>query len=142
MTHSDRVLDHVRRPRNVGSLVRDDPRVGTGLVEGEGCGDLVRFQIRVKPSTCVIEEACFKAYGCGPTIAASSVATEWVRGRSIVDAQRVDSRAIVDALDLSESRAHASTLVVMALRAAIDDYMNRRRGAMVCGSADESGSEP
>ncbi len=125
--YSDKVVDHYTNPRNVGSLDRKDPRVGTGMVGAPECGDVMKLQIQVNEETGVIEEAKFKTFGCGSAIASSSLATEWVRGKTIDEALRIRNTDIVNELSLPPVKIHCSVLAEDAIKAAIEDYRKKRR---------------
>ena len=122
MAYSDKVVDHYENPRNVGTLDKSSEAVGTGLVGAPECGDVMRLQIRVNPQTQVIEEAKFKTFGCGSAIASSSLATEWVKGRTITDALTISNTDIVKELALPPVKIHCSVLAEDAIRAAIGDW--------------------
>lgn len=126
MAYSDKVLDHYENPRNVGTLDKDDPRVGTGMVGAPACGDVMRLQIKVNEEG-VIEDARFKTYGCGSAIASSSLLTEWVKGKTLAEAQQIKNQDIADELALPPVKVHCSVLAEDAIRAAIQDY-ERKRG--------------
>jgi nitrogen fixation NifU-like protein len=122
MAYSDKVIDHYNNPRNVGTLNKNDQNVGTGLVGAPECGDVMRLQIQVNPETGTIEEAKFKTFGCGSAIASSSLATEWLKGKSIDQAMEIDNMDIVEELALPPVKIHCSVLAEDAIRAAINDY--------------------
>ena len=122
MAYSEKVIDHYNNPRNVGTLNKDDQNVGTGLVGAPECGDVMRLQIQVNPETGTIEEAKFKTFGCGSAIASSSLATEWLKGKSIDQAMEIDNMDIVEELALPPVKIHCSVLAEDAIRAAINDY--------------------
>ena len=122
MAYSDKVIDHYNNPRNVGTLDKEAPNVGTGLVGAPECGDVMRLQIQVNPETGMIEEAKFKTFGCGSAIASSSLATEWLKGKSIDQALEIDNMDIVEELALPPVKIHCSVLAEDAIRAAINDY--------------------
>ena len=126
MAYSDKVIDHYENPRNVGSMDKDDEDVGTGLVGAPACGDVMRLQIRVKDG--VIEEAKFKTFGCGSAIAASSLATEWIQGKSLEEANSLDNKQIVEELCLPPVKIHCSVLAGDAIKAAIEDYRKKNDG--------------
>lgn len=128
MSYSDKVLDHYANPRNVGNLDKSDPAVGTGMVGAPECGDVMKLQIRVNDESGVIEDARFKTFGCGSAIAASSLATEWVKGRTIDDALKIRNVDIVNELSLPPIKIHCSVLAEDAIKAAIDDYKKKRNG--------------
>jgi Fe-S cluster assembly scaffold IscU len=125
MAYSDKVIDHYNNPRNVGTLNKDDQNVGTGLVGAPECGDVMRLQIQVNPETGTIEEAKFKTFGCGSAIASSSLATEWLKGKSINQALEIDNMDIVEELALPPVKIHCSVLAEDAIRAAINDYRTK-----------------
>ena len=122
MAYSDKVLDHYENPRNVGSLDKADPSVGTGMVGAPACGDVMKLQIKVNPETNVIEDAKFKTYGCGSAIASSSLVTEWLKGRSLDDATKIKNSDIATELALPPVKIHCSVLAEDAIKAAIKDY--------------------
>ncbi len=128
MAYSDKVVDHYNNPRNVGTLDKSSEDVGTGLVGAPECGDVMRLQIRVNPETRVIEEAKFKTFGCGSAIASSSLATEWVKGRTVEDALAIKNTDIVKELSLPPVKIHCSVLAEDAIRAAIGDW-KKKNGA-------------
>jgi len=121
MAYSDKVIDHYSNPRNVGALPKDDPTVGTGVVGAPECGDVMKLQIRVGAGG-VIEEAKFKTFGCGSAIASSSLATEWVRGKTLEEASQIRNTDIVQELNLPPIKIHCSVLAEDAIRAALADY--------------------
>ncbi len=125
MPYSSKVIDHYENPRNVGSLPKDDPNVGTGLVGAPECGDVMKLQIKVNPETNVIEDAKFKTFGCGSAIASSSLATEWLKGKTIEEASQIKNTQIVEELSLPPVKIHCSVLAEDAIRAAIKDYKNK-----------------
>lgn len=125
MAYSDKVLDHFKNPRNVGSLNKDAKNVGTGLVGAPECGDVMRLQIEVDDETGVIRDAKFKTFGCGSAIASSSLATEWLKGKSLDDAMRIDNMDIVEELALPPVKIHCSVLAEDAIKAAIADYRQK-----------------
>ena len=120
------MVDHFENPRNVGSLDKTADNVGTGLVGAPECGDVMKLQIKVNPETNVIEDAKFKTFGCGSAIAASSLATEWVQGKSVDDAGKLENTAIVDELSLPPVKIHCSVLAEDAIKAAIKDYKSKQ----------------
>lgn len=122
MAYSSKVLEHFKNPRNVGSLNKDAKNVGTGLVGAPECGDVMRLQIEVDEATNTIRDAKFKTFGCGSAIASSSLATEWLKGKSIDDAMRIDNMDIVEELALPPVKIHCSVLAEDAIKAAIRDY--------------------
>ena len=122
MAYSDKVVDHYSNPRNVGTLNKDAENVGTGLVGAPECGDVMRLQIEVDAATNLIKDAKFKTFGCGSAIASSSLATEWLKGKSIDEALEIDNMDIVEELSLPPVKIHCSVLAEDAIRAAINDY--------------------
>jgi nitrogen fixation NifU-like protein len=126
MAYSDKVLDHYKNPRNVGSLDKSSPDVGTGMVGAPECGDVMKLQVKVNPDTGVIEEAKFKTFGCGSAIASSSLATEWLKGRTVDQALQIKNTDIVSELSLPPVKIHCSVLAEDAIKAAISDYKNKR----------------
>ena len=125
MAYSDKVVDHYSNPRNVGTLDKSSSEVGTGLVGAPECGDVMRLQIKVNPVTQVIEEAKFKTFGCGSAIASSSLATEWVKGKTIAEAMTISNTDIVKELALPPVKIHCSVLAEDAIRAAIGDWKTK-----------------
>ena len=125
MAYSEKVIDHYSDPRNVGSLDKSDANVGTGLVGAPECGDVMKLQIQVDPETEEIVDAKFKTFGCGSAIASSSLATEWVKGKSIDDAMSIQNTEIVEELSLPPVKIHCSVLAEDAIKAAIYDYKSR-----------------
>src|SRR6266513_4255185 len=126
MAYSDKVVDHYNNPRNVGSLDKKDPSVGTGLVGAPECGDVMKLQIRINPETQIIEDAKFKTFGCGSAIASSSLATEWLKGRSVDEALSIKNTDIVNELSLPPVKIHCSVLAEDAIKAAIADYKKKQ----------------
>ena len=126
MAYSEKVIDHYKEPRNVGSLDKNNTNVGTGLVGAPECGDVMKLQIQVNPETNEIVDAKFKTFGCGSAIASSSLATEWVKGKSIDQAMSIQNTQIVEELSLPPVKIHCSVLAEDAIKAAISDYKNRR----------------
>ncbi|MGB7180723.1 MAG: Fe-S cluster assembly scaffold IscU [Burkholderiaceae bacterium] len=124
MAYSEKVIDHYENPRNVGSLDKSDPTVGTGMVGAPACGDVMKLQIKVNEQG-IIEDAKFKTYGCGSAIASSSLITEWVKGKSIDEAGSIKNTAIAEELALPPVKIHCSILAEDAIKAAIDDYKSR-----------------
>jgi Fe-S cluster assembly scaffold IscU len=124
--YHERVIDHYKNPRNVGSLPKDDPKVGTGLVGAPACGDVMKLQIRVN-SQGIIEEAVFKTFGCGSAIASSSLATEWVKGKHVSEALHIKNTEIAKHLSLPPVKLHCSMLAEDAIRAAIKDWENKQK---------------
>ena len=126
MAYSDKVIDHYNHPRNVGSLDKGSTDVGTGLVGAPECGDVMKLQIKVNPQTNVIEDAKFKTFGCGSAIASSSLATEWVKGKTIDEALSIKNTEIVKELSLPPVKIHCSVLAEDAIRAAIGDWKKKQ----------------
>jgi nitrogen fixation NifU-like protein len=126
MAYSDKVLDHYNHPRNVGSLDKTSPDVGTGLVGAPECGDVMKLQIKVNPDTGVIEDAKFKTFGCGSAIASSSLATEMLKGKTVDQALEIKNTAIVSELSLPPVKIHCSVLAEDAIKAAIEDYKKKQ----------------
>ena len=129
MAYRDKVVDHYNNPRNVGTLDKSSGEVGTGLVGAPECGDVMRLQIKVNPSTQVIEEAKFKTFGCGSAIASSSLATEWVKGKTVDEAMQIKNTDIVRELSLPPVKIHCSVLAEDAIRAAIGDWKKKQATA-------------
>ena len=125
MAYSDKVLDHFKNPRNVGSLDKEAKNVGTGLVGAPECGDVMRLQIEVDEATGVISDAKFKTFGCGSAIASSSLATEWLKGKTLTEAAGIDNMDIVEELALPPVKIHCSVLSEDAIKAAINDYRTK-----------------
>ena len=126
MAYSDKVIDHYNHPRNVGSLPKEDPSVGTGLVGAPECGDVMKLQMKIDPATQVIEEAKFKTFGCGSAIASSSLATEWVKGKTVEEALSIKNTDIVRELSLPPVKIHCSVLAEDAINAAIGDWKKKQ----------------
>ena len=125
MAYSDKVIDHYNNPRNVGALPKEDATVGTGLVGAPECGDVMKLQIKVNSQTEVIEDARFKTFGCGSAIASSSLATEWVKGKTIAEALEIKNTDIVKELSLPPVKIHCSVLAEDAIKAAITDWKKK-----------------
>ncbi|AGF48256.1 nitrogen fixation protein NifU [Candidatus Kinetoplastibacterium oncopeltii TCC290E] len=121
MAYSKKVLDHYENPRNVGSFSKDDDSVGTGMVGAPACGDVMKLQIKVNGNG-IIEDACFKTYGCGSAIASSSLVTEWIKGKSLTQAEEISNMQIAEELALPPVKIHCSILAEDAIRSAINDY--------------------
>jgi nitrogen fixation NifU-like protein len=130
MAYSEKVIDHYENPRNVGSL-GDDETVGTGMVGAPACGDVMKLQIKVNPSTGIIEDARFKTYGCGSAIASSSLVTEWVKGKTLDQALTIKNTAIAEELALPPVKIHCSILAEDAIKAAVNDYRTRNGAAVL-----------
>jgi Fe-S cluster assembly scaffold IscU len=122
MSYSDKVIDHYQNPKNVGTLDKSQKNVGTGLVGAPECGDVMRLQIQVDEATGMITDAKFKTFGCGSAIASSSLATEWLKGKSVDDALKIDNMDIVEELHLPPVKIHCSVLAEDAIKSAINDY--------------------
>ena len=125
MAYSEKVIDHYNHPRNVGSLDKNDPNVGTGMVGAPECGDVMKLQVRIDPLTHIIEDAKFKTFGCGSAIASSSLATEWLRGKTVEQALEIKNTDIVNELSLPPVKIHCSVLAEDAIKAAITDYKKK-----------------
>jgi nitrogen fixation NifU-like protein len=125
MPYSEKILDHYSNPRNVGSFDAQDPTVGTGLVGAPECGDVMKLQIKVNPDTGVIEDAKFKTFGCGSAIASSSLATEWLKGKTVDEAMGIKNTEIVEELALPPVKVHCSVLAEDAIKAAIKNYQEK-----------------
>ena len=142
MAYSEKVIDHAENPRNVGTLDKDDPNVGTGLVGAPACGDVMRLQIRVNDAG-VIEDARFKTFGCGSAIASSSLATEWIKGKSVDAAEAIKNVDIVNELNLPPVKIHCSVLAEDAIKSAIADYRRKqaeRRAVQAAAVATPKGA--
>ena len=126
MAYSNKVIDHYENPRNVGSLPKDDTNVGTGLVGAPECGDVMKLQVKVNPDTGVIDDAKFKTFGCGSAIASSSLATEWLKGKTVDQALAIKNTDIVAELSLPPVKIHCSVLAEDAIKAAIADYKKKQ----------------
>ncbi len=127
MAYSDKVIDHYENPRNVGSFDNSDPSVGSGMVGAPACGDVMKLQIKVSDAG-IIEDARFKTYGCGSAIASSSLVTEWMKGKSLDEAEAIKNTAIAEELELPPVKIHCSILAEDAIKAAIADYKSKRQG--------------
>ncbi|AMO78380.1 MULTISPECIES: Fe-S cluster assembly scaffold IscU [Pseudomonas] len=125
MAYSDKVIDHYENPRNVGKLDAEDPDVGTGMVGAPACGDVMRLQIKVNEQG-VIEDAKFKTYGCGSAIASSSLATEWMKGKTLDEAESIKNTTIAEELALPPVKIHCSVLAEDAIKAAVRDYKQKK----------------
>src|SRR5579883_480637 len=126
MAYSNKVLDHYNNPRNVGSLDKSDPNVGTGMVGAPECGDVMKLQVKVNPETGVIEDAKFKTFGCGSAIASSSLATEWLKGKTVEEAMGIKNTEIVEELALPPVKVHCSVLAEDAIKAALKNYQEKQ----------------
>jgi nitrogen fixation protein NifU and related proteins len=139
MAYSNKVIDHYENPRNVGSLPKDDPTVGTGLVGAPECGDVMKLQVKVNPETGIIDDAKFKTFGCGSAIASSSLATEWLKGKSVDEALAIKNTDIVAELSLPPVKIHCSVLAEDAIKAAISDYKKKQSASTTTVTA---GAQP
>jgi len=141
MAYSSKVIEHYENPRNVGTLDKSDANVGTGLVGAPACGDVMRLQIKVNDQG-VIEDARFKTFGCGSAIASSSLATEWIKGKTIDEAETIKNSQIVEELNLPPVKIHCSVLAEDAIKTAIADYRKKRadRSASALLASNESAS--
>lgn len=126
MAYSEKVIDHYENPRNVGSFDNDDTMVGSGMVGAPACGDVMKLQIKVNDAG-IIEDARFKTYGCGSAIASSSLVTEWMKGKTLDEAETIKNTAIAEELELPPVKIHCSILAEDAIKAAIADYKNKRQ---------------
>lgn len=126
MAYSNKVIDHYENPRNVGALDKNDATVGTGMVGAPACGDVMKLQIKVGGNG-VIEDAKFKTYGCGSAIASSSLVTEWLKGKTLDEAQQIKNAEIAEELELPPVKIHCSVLAEDAIKAAIDDYRAKNK---------------
>jgi Fe-S cluster assembly scaffold IscU len=127
MAYSDKVIDHYEHPRNVGSLDKSSPDVGTGMVGAPECGDVMKLQVKVNPESGIIEDAKFKTFGCGSAIASSSLATEWLKGKTVDQALEIKNTDIVNELSLPPVKIHCSVLAEDAIKAAIGDYKKKQQ---------------
>jgi len=132
MSYNEKIIDHYENPRNVGTLDKEDPNVGTGLVGAPACGDVMRLQIRVSDEG-VIEDAKFKTFGCGSAIASSSLVTEWVKGKTVEFAEGIKNETIVQELSLPPVKVHCSVLAEDAIKAAVADWRKKKEGKKVQG---------
>lgn len=137
MAYSEKVLEHFKNPRNVGTLNKDSKNVGTGLVGAPECGDVMRLQIEVDEASGIIKDAKFKTFGCGSAIASSSLATEWLKGKSVDEALQIDNMDIVEELALPPVKIHCSVLAEDAIKAAINDY-KQKNGIATDAPAEEN----
>ena len=126
MAYGPKVIDHFNNPRNVGSLDKNDTNVGTGIVGAPECGDVMKLQLKINAETNVVEDAVFKTFGCGSAIASSSLATEWVKGKTVDEALQIKNTDIVNELALPPVKIHCSVLAEDAIRAAIADYQKKQ----------------
>ncbi|RKG98477.1 Fe-S cluster assembly scaffold IscU [Corallococcus sp. CA053C] len=125
MAYSDKVIEHYENPRNVGTLDKNDPNVGTGLVGAPACGDVMRLQLKISDAG-VIEDARFKTFGCGSAIASSSLVTEWVKGKTVDQAMTISNKDVARELSLPPVKIHCSVLAEDAIKAAIEDFKKKR----------------
>jgi nitrogen fixation protein NifU and related proteins len=139
MAYSNKVIDRYENPRNVGSLPKDDVNVGTGLVGAPECGDVMKLQVKVNPQTGVIDDAKFKTFGCGSAIASSSLATEWLKGKTVDEALAIKNTDIVNELSLPPVKIHCSVLAEDAIKAAIADYKKKQTSE---GRTAEKAAQP
>jgi nitrogen fixation protein NifU and related proteins len=133
MAYSEKVIDHYNNPRNIGSLPKDDKQVGTGIVGAPECGDVMKLQIKVEGD--VIVDAKFKTFGCGSAIASSSLATEWLKGRTVEEAGKIKNTDIVQELNLPPVKIHCSVLAEDAIKAALEDYKKKAVAAAPAAEA-------
>jgi len=127
MAYSDKVVDHYEHPRNVGAFAKDEADVGTGMVGAPACGDVMKLQIKVNPTTQIIEDAKFKTYGCGSAIASSSLVSEWVKGKTLDEAAQLKNSQIAEELALPPVKIHCSILAEDAIKAAVADYKEKHQ---------------
>ena len=136
MAYSDKVIEHYENPRNVGTLNKEDPEVGTGLVGAPACGDVMRLQIKVKDG--VIEDARFKTFGCGSAIASSSLATEWLKGKTVDEAETIKNSMIAEELNLPPVKIHCSVLAEDAIKSAIADFRAKQQAKQALSAKPEA----
>src|ERR1700746_233629 len=136
MAYSNKVIDHYENPRNVGSLPKEDPNVGTGLGGAPECGDVMKLQVKVNPEPGFIEDAKFKTFGCGSAIASSSLATEWLKGKTVEEAGGIKNTLIVKELNLPPVKVHCSVLAEDAIKSAIEDFKRKRAARQTLESAE------
>ena len=136
MAYSEKVIDHYENPRNVGTLDKEDPTVGTGLVGAPACGDVMRLQIKVSDDG-VSEDAKFKTFGCGSAIASSSLATEWLKGKTVDEANTIKNTMIVKELNLPPVKVHCSVLAEDAIKSAIEDFKQKRAARLALQNKGE-----
>jgi len=136
MAYSEKVIDHYENPRNVGTLDKEDPSVGTGLVGAPACGDVMRLQIKVSDDG-VIQDAKFKTFGCGSAIASSSLATEWLKGKTVDEANTIRNTMIVKELNLPPVKVHCSVLAEDAIKSAIEDFKQKRAARLALQNKGE-----
>src|SRR3981081_3594208 len=136
MAYSNKVIDHYENPRNVGSLPKDDVNVGTGLVGAPECGDVMKLQVKVNPQTGAIDDEKFKTFGCGSAIASSSLATEWLKGKTVEEAGGIKNTLIVKELNLPPVKVHCSVLAEDAIKSAIEDFKRKRAARQTLETAE------
>jgi nitrogen fixation NifU-like protein len=141
MAYSDKVVDHYENPRNVGTLDKADPNVGTGLVGAPACGDVMRLQLRISDEG-IIQDAKFKTFGCGSAIASSSLVTEWVKGKTVDEATTITNKEIAKELSLPPVKIHCSVLAEDAIKAAIADYKKKQGASAEKGAGDDTHAQP
>jgi nitrogen fixation protein NifU and related proteins len=142
MAYSEKVIDHYEHPRNVGTLDKEDPTVGTGLVGAPACGDVMRLQIKVNPDTGIVEDAKFKTFGCGSAIASSSLVTEWVKGKTLDEVMQIKNSQIVEELSLPPVKIHCSVLAEDAVKSAIADFRKKQATHKAVSDRVEPRDEP
>ncbi len=135
MAYSEKVIEHYENPKNVGTLDKEDPNVGTGLVGAPACGDVMRLQLKIRDDG-VIEDAKFKTFGCGSAIASSSLVSEWVKGKSTEEAVKITNKEIARELALPPVKIHCSVLAEDAIKAAIKDFQEKRAKRLAAGSGE------
>ena len=138
MAYSEKVIDHYNHPRNVGAFPKETPGVGTGLVGAPECGDVMKLQIKVNLETGVIEDARFKTFGCGSAIASSSLATEWLKGKTVEEAKQIKNTDIVNELKLPPVKIHCSVLAEDAIKAALADFQEKWAKKETAGAGSAS----
>ena len=141
MAYSEKVIEHYEHPRNVGTLDKEDPNVGTGLVGAPACGDVMRLQIRVNAETGVVEDAKFKTFGCGSAIASSSLVTEWVKGKTLDEAMTIKNSQIVEELNLPPVKIHCSVLAEDAIKSAIADFRRKQQARSESAASQPTADE-
>ncbi len=141
MSYSTKLIEHYENPRNVGTLDKEDPQVGTGLVGAPACGDVMRLQIKVNNDG-VIEDARFKTFGCGSAIASSSLATEWIKGKTVSEAEALKNSQIAEELSLPPVKIHCSVLAEDAIKSAIEDYRQKKAARAALEGAALEGAVP
>jgi nitrogen fixation protein NifU and related proteins len=140
MAYSDKVVDHFNHPRNMGSLPKEDPQVGTGMVGAPECGDVMKLQIKVQDDTIV--DAKFKTFGCGSAIASSSLATEWLKGKTLSEAAKIKNTDIVQELNLPPVKIHYSVLAEDAIKAALTDFQHKKGASLAAVSGQTTELQP